>query len=365
MKIVHVSYAVTSGHDHPQQWLCAIGFFTGIVTQMTRTHEVASIHCIDYEGVVSNGGARYYFLKVNRWQRLFAGKVNRCVETLRPDVVIVHGLHCSWHLLCLRLMLGSEVRYFMQHHAERPVRYHKRLLAKWADRFVEGYFFASAALAKMWQDAGVIKDPAKVHEVMEVSSVFTATDPAAAKVTCNVQGNPVYLWVGRLDRNKDPETLMKAFIDFAARHPSARLYMIFTGDTLIETVRTLALENSRQIRLIGKVAHPEMEQWYNAADFIISTSHYEGSGVAVCEAMSCGCIPLLTDIPAFRMMTGDGLKCGMLFSPGDAAALAGVLEKSVTLDRSVEKRKVLDQFDTKLSFKAIAAKINEVIAPQR
>lgn len=364
MKIVHVSYATTSGHHHPQQWLRVISFFTGIVTQMARTHDVASIHCIDYEGVVTHGGAHYHFLKVSRWHRLFAFKINRCVKTLRPDVVIIHGLHFSWQLLCLRLMLGSGVRYFMQHHAERPVRYHKRLLARWADRFVEGYFFSSAALGKMWQDAGVIKNPAKVHEVMEVSSTFTVTDPAAAKAACGVQGDPVYLWVGRLDQNKDPETLLKAFTDFAARHPSATLYMIFTGNTLIETVRALALKKITQIKLVGKVAHPEMEQWFNAADFIISTSHYEGSGVAVCEAMSCGCIPLLTDIPAFRMMTGDS-KCGALFSRGDAAALVSVLEKSVTFDRKVERRKALDQFAAKLSFEAIAAKINAVISSSR
>lgn len=361
MKIVHVSYAATSGHHHPQQWLSVISFFTGIVTQMAQTHDVSSIHCIDYEGVVTHGGAQYHFLKVSRRHRLFAFKVNRCVKTLRPDVVIVHGLHFSWPLLCLRLMLGSRVRYFMQHHAERPVRYHKRLLARWADRFVEGYFFSSAALGKMWRDAGVIRDPAKVHEVMEVSSTFTVADPAAAKATCGVQGDPVYLWVGRLDQNKDPETLLKAFIDFAARHPSVTLYMIFTGNRLIETVRALALKNILQIRLVGKVPHPEMEQWFNTADFIISTSHYEGSGVAVCEAMSCGCIPLLTDIPAFRMMTGDA-KCGALFSRGDVGALVSVLEKSVTLDRKVERRKVLDQFAAKLSFEAIAAKINAVIS---
>jgi glycosyltransferase involved in cell wall biosynthesis len=362
MKIVHVSYAIVNQHDDPQRWLSAIDFFTGIVTCMAQTHEVASVHCIGYEGIVEHEGGRYHFLKAGRWPRLFVFEVNRYVQKLQPDVVIIHGLHFSWQLLCLRFLLGGKVRFFAQHHAERPVRYHKRFLQRWADRFIAGYFFSSAGLGKMWIDTDLIKDPSKIHEVMEVSSVFRLADQIEAKASCRIMGDPVYLWVGRLDTNKDPETLLKAFINFASHYPSATLYLIFSNATLLKTVKKLASKMPHRIRLVGKVAHSEMEQWYNAADFIISTSHYEGSGVAVCEAMSCGCIPVLTDIPAFRMMTGDGASCGVLFPRGDAAMLTRALEKSVVLDRNIEKNKVLHRFTTQLSFAAIADRINRVIS---
>jgi glycosyltransferase involved in cell wall biosynthesis len=98
----------------------------------------------------------------------------------------------------------------------------------------------------------------------------------------------------------------------------------------------------------------ELSYWYNGADFIISTSHYEGSGISVCEAMSCGCIPIVTDIPSFRMMTRGG-ECGLLFHPGDADQLNIALIKSVTLNVQTEREKVLNQFDENLSFKAIAS----------
>jgi glycosyltransferase involved in cell wall biosynthesis len=362
MKVVHVSYAVVPQHDDPHQWLRAINFFTGIVTCMAQTHDVSSVHCINYNGVVMHEGVAYHFLKTGRWRWLSVLKVNRYVQKLQPDIVIIHGLHFSWQLLCLRFLLGDNVRLFAQHHAERPVRYHKRFLQRWADRFIKGYFFSSAGLGKMWTDAALIKDPAKIHEVMEVSSAFRLTDPAEAKARCGVQGNPVYLWVGRLDANKDPETVLKAFTAFAAHHPSATLYLIFRNNTLLKTVRALTSQMPDRIKLVGKVAHSEMEQWYNASDFIVSTSHYEGSGVAVCEAMSCGCIPVLSDIPAFRMMTDGGTGCGILFPRGDVAALTHALKKSVMLDRCVEKNKVLHQFATRLSFEAIAERINRVIS---
>ena len=103
-----------------------------------------------------------------------------------------------------------------------------------------------------------------------------------------------------------------------------------------------------------------MQWWYSSADFIISSSHYEGSGVAISEAMSCGCIPIVTDIPSFRSMTGKG-KCGLLYKPGDEQQLLNLLVKTKEMNMEAERAKVLEQFKKELSFEAIADKINKVI----
>ena len=106
--------------------------------------------------------------------------------------------------------------------------------------------------------------------------------------------------------------------------------------------------------------HDDLQFWYNSVDYIISGSHYEGSGIAICEGMSCGCIPVLTDIPSFRMMTDHG-KLGVLYPAGDENALVDALKKASELDIAVEKMKVLDRFQRELSFEAIAGKIMTVI----
>ena len=104
-----------------------------------------------------------------------------------------------------------------------------------------------------------------------------------------------------------------------------------------------------------------MAEWYNSADYIVSGSHYEGSGVAVCEAMSCGCIPILTDILSFRKMTGHG-SCGILFPAGDEAALLAAFNRVTSLDKTVEREKTLLQFRSSLSFEAIAGGIYGIAA---
>jgi glycosyltransferase involved in cell wall biosynthesis len=138
--------------------------------------------------------------------------------------------------------------------------------------------------------------------------------------------------------------------------------MIYQTDELLPEMKDLINTDNKtreSIVLVGKVEHRQLQSWYNAADFFISGSHYEGSGISVCEAMSCGCIPVLTNIISFRRMTGPG-KCGFLYEPGNADQLSSILLKTKELDIEFEKRKALKQFTNELSFQAIAKKITRI-----
>src|SRR5450759_4344953 len=72
----------------------------------------------------------------------------------------------------------------------------------------------------------------------------------------------------------------------------------------------------------GRAPFERMEAIYNSADFLLQASRREFSGCAVLEAMACGVIPVVTDIPSFRVMT-EGGRHGILFPLGDDRALAG------------------------------------------
>ena len=113
---------------------------------------------------------------------------------------------------------------------------------------------------------------------MEASSVFRPVDKTLARMHTGVGGNPVYLWVGRLDQNKDPLTVVRGFLTFWALYPSATLYMIFHTEELrgeIEDLLHKAASSGHPVILVGKQPHREMQYWYSSADFIISGSHYE------------------------------------------------------------------------------------------
>lgn len=362
MRVIHLSYARIMDYQDPEAWLTKINFFTALVKQMAKQAEVKSIHFINYEGILKKDGVEYHFLKRNWIHFLYPVGIHRYVQQLKPDIVVVHGLHFSWQLLWLRWQTGDDVKIIVQHHAERPLRHYKRVLQKLIDRYISAYFFTSRDQAVPWVKEKQIKSLDKVVEIMEVPSVFNAIDRSDAMLRTTVKGSGNYLWVGRLDTNKDPVTLVKAFIRFAALNTSAHLYIVFHGDELINQVKELLIGSPGEavrITLVGRVQHDELLYWFNSIDFVISTSHYEGSGIAVCEAMSCGCIPILTDIPSFRMMTGNG-NCGLIFSAGAVDDLLQALLKSTKMEVSAERKKVLEQHRQHLSPEAISEKMIDV-----
>lgn len=359
MRIVHVSYARSMDYRDPEAWLKRIDFFVALVTEMAKRAEVRSIHCINHEGVLRKDRAEYHFLKRSLIQVLYPVGLHRYIKRLRPEIVVVHGLIFPWQVLWLRWQLGHTVRIVIQHHAEQPLRHYKRALQKVIDPFVAAYIFTSLDQARAWVAEKQIASLQKVHEIMEVPSVFEPIDRGHALQRTKLKASGMYLWVGRLDANKDPLTLVKAFMRFAATNPNVQLQMVFRGDEMIDDVKRVLAgspEEAERIKLVGSVQHDELLYWFNSADFILSTSHYEGSGIAVCEAMSCGCIPILTNIPSFRMMTGNG-SCGLLFEPGDVDGLFKVLMESVSLNGSGERSKVLEQHKQHLSAEAIAEKM--------
>jgi glycosyltransferase involved in cell wall biosynthesis len=358
MRTVHISYVSNASYTDPEAWLKRIDFFTGILEASTEYSEVMSIHCVGYSGVIEKGGVTYHFLKLNKFQLLFPWFLHQYVKRLSPDVVIVHSLNFPQNVLLLRLQLPG-VKILVYYHAERLLRFPRTFIQRVADNFIEAYLFTVTELAEPWLKARLIKNERKIKEVLEGSSVFSPVDRTFSNEKTSVRGRPVYLWVGRLNQNKDPVPVIRAFAEFSGQFPTASLYMIYHTEELLGEIRFLiSLHSSleRSVHLIGKVDHNDMVYWYNSADFFILGSRHEGTAISVAEAMSCGCVPILSDIPPFKGMTKKG-QCGLHYSVGNALDLLKTLVKSTQLDLPLEREKTLDVFKTNHSFAAIAKSI--------
>ena len=364
MRILFLSYINTPEFNDPKQWLKRIRAYTGILEQLAKKFEVISFEQINHSGEYFQKGVRYVFLNYGKKKKLFPQRLHTRVKELQPDIVFVHSMNFPFQILQLRRKLGTSVPIIVQNHAEKPRSGWKGWLQRKADRVIDAYLFTSRAMANSWQEKNIITDARKVHEVMEASSVFFPIDSTTAKQQTNVIGKPIFLWVGRLDENKDPLTVVRAFINFSISQPNARLYMIFHTNDLLPVIEKEISDHphSRQsIHLVGKVEHEAMQNWFNSAAFIIAGSHYEGSGVAVCEAMSCGCIPIVTAIDAFRKLTNNGA-CGRLYEVGNKEQLLSILNETGSIELAEEKEKVLHQFHSQLSFEAIASGIETIVS---
>jgi len=363
MNFVFVSYNYSPGFKTPDDWIKRIRAYTGSLEYLSKNHKVNRIEQIDYKGSYQSNGVNYHFTDLGRGRRYFPFKLNSLVKSLNPDVVVIHGTHYPLPVILLSLILKNRVPILVQHHAEKPFTGIKKYLQRVASLRIDAFLFASRELGLYWVKKGNIASREKIQEIMEVSSVFHPMTRDLALAKTNAKGNPIFLWVGRLNANKDPLNVINAFLTYCSRSGTAKLYMIYHTDDLLDDINTTLYDHpyGSSIILIGKVPNDDLLYWYNSADFIISGSHYEGSGTAICEALSCGCIPIVTNIESFRMITNHG-QCGVLYEPGDKESLVNALILAEKFEIAKKRGSCINHFEHNLSFQAISKKIVTIAA---
>jgi len=292
-------------------------------------------------------------------------QVAAAVAAFSPDLAHVNGLTFPWQTWQLRRALDPACAIVVQSHADGgaigwapELRLPGRALRRAADAFL----FAADEHAAVWRQAGFIAADQPTYRVMEASSTFRPAARAAARDTTGVDGSPAVLWVGRLNANKDPLTVLDGFEHALRDLPGATLTMIFGTDELGAEVRRHISQSCvlrERVRLAGIVAHERMPSFFSAADLFVLGSHHEGSGYSLMEAIACGAAPVVTDIPTFRLLTGGG-SVGALWKVGDVADCARALVDVGRRDLTAERARLADHFTRELSWDAVGRRAMEI-----
>lgn len=285
------------------------------------------------------------------------------IADLDPDVVHVNGLMFPALTATLRSLLPPTAAIVAQDHAgyepPRDRRLFRRLARSrlWRDGFdaLDACSFTDDAQAEPWRAAGWLHET-RVLAIVESSTTLRAEPSDSARMATGTHGAPAIVWIGRLDSNKDPLTVLDGLDLAFERLADARAWMIYQSATLERAVRERITRSPRltdRVTLVGQVPHDRIASYLSAADLFISGSHREGSGYALIEAMACGAVPVISDIPSFRAIAGD---CGARWAPGDATACATAILHAAALDRDGARDRVMRHFARDLSWRAIGAR---------
>jgi glycosyltransferase involved in cell wall biosynthesis len=357
MKFAFIAYNYSPGYSSPEQWIARIRPLAGIMEAMAKTETVYYIGRIDWYGEFLNEKVQYFFPEKKDDRRL-PRSIHKLIREIRPDIIFVLGMIFPLQIIQLRMKIGRNCKIIVQHHANPPSSGLKRIAQRIADRYVDAYFFSSFGNAKEWIDAGIIRNPATCYEMAVGSTNFSKLNKEASRRELELPDTEIFLWVGRLDVNKDPLTVLKGFGKYIQDRPDAKLYMIYQDEEILSGVSAFIdssplLKNA--VTLVGEVEHHDLQRWYSASDFFISGSHKEGGSYALLEAMACGCIPIVTDIPASLKMIASG-KFGFSYWVGNDEHLYQTLQLTSKLDREEFSGKVAEYFISEWSFDSVAAK---------
>ena len=357
IRALQVSFYPDS-HGRPPHELLAAWPALSRVARATREAgvDVSVLQAAAYDQRIEQDGVMYEFIR-ERYRKTRAALWPRNLiaraAALDPDIVHVHGLGFPMQTRLLKRSVPN-AQVVVQDHCDHPPRRMLRPVHRWGLTAANAVMFTEASLSERFVRAGVLSAATPILEALEVSTDFTPGDLDDARRRTGMEGDPCLLWVGRLNRNKDPVTILAAFALAMKALPNAQLYMCYTDETLLNELKARisaepALEG--RVHLLGKVPHIQMQDVYRSADFFVLGSAHEGSGFAILEAMSCGVPPLVTDIPAFRAITGGD--AGAMFPVGDAAACADAIVRFAQSDRATLRAQTVARFQRALTYEEI------------
>lgn len=145
----------------------------------------------------------------------------------------------------------------------------------------------------------------------------------------------VILYVGRFDKRKGIETLVRAVGRSQLRH-NAKLKLIIGGGSIpgqsdgIERDRIESIVNELGLKDItifpGRLGRQDLAFYYPAADVNVVPSHYEPFGLVTIEAMACGTPVVGSDVGGLQF-TITPEETGLLCPPKNDEAFAAAIDR--------------------------------------
>ena len=164
-----------------------------------------------------------------------------------------------------------------------------------------------------------------------------------------------FIFAGRLVEKKGVGYLLQAFAKLTKERPNEQLLVVGDGTekkTLMQLSQSLDLEEN--VTFQGAVATEELASLFNQAavavmpSVIAADGDQEGLGLVAAEALACGCVTIVSDLPAIRDVHDDGF---LQFKQSDIDSLYQALvrvldEPAEALRRSkLLQQKVIQRFD--------------------
>jgi len=268
----------------------------------------------------------------------FAGRAVRLVweQVGLPRQVRAHRLdvlHSPHYTMPLRHSARSVVTFcdmtFLLHpELHQPIKRvffpaMMRVSARRADRLIAISESTRDDLVRLWA-----VDRARIATIpLAADTGYRPRAPEEVVEVCGrygLQPGGYILYVGMLEPRKNVDRLVEAFGRVATELPGVDLVIAgrpgWMYDQIFAQVEALGLRE--RVRFTGYVPHDALPGLYSGARLFAYPSKYEGFGLPVLEAMSCGSPVVTTNVSSMPEVAGDA---AILVTPDDVAGLAAAL----------------------------------------
>jgi len=228
-----------------------------------------------------------------------------------------------------------------------------RRFTHWRYRFALSYmqwFFTIRAVGQ--RTAQTLRERGIHHRVAVIPVAMPLIAHADLPISLPQQRR--VLFVGRLASQKNLGLWLEIAAQVAKINPAAQFEWVGTGDQRLELEQQIA-DKQLQDRVVlrGLIPHADLVGVYQQADCLLLTSHYEGFGRVVAEALACGVPVVAPRIAGVEDIVDEGIS-GFLHHPGDSEGMINSVlyllanpEHARTMGKA-GRQKVLAQFSPEM-----------------
>jgi glycosyltransferase involved in cell wall biosynthesis len=271
----------------------------------------------------------------------------------KPDVVICYYVTHAYPLALMRRMLNYRLCVVAM---GSDVNFENSPAQKIAKEFV--YQNCHRIFAVSWKLKRKIESQHHVSVTLAPSSTDTSFfRPLNSKIDLRKKWNidpekKVVLAVCRLDKNKAVDILINALKTVGSKDI---ILLVAGAGPERKALEALAARLSFQesVLFLGYRNRPELLELYNLADIFALSSYVEGLPRVLIEAMSCGCIPVATDVGGVSSVITNGVN-GFLVPPGSSEAFSNQIRSILVFPeekkqqmRSLSRQVIVEKFDSK------------------
>jgi glycosyltransferase involved in cell wall biosynthesis len=189
-----------------------------------------------------------------------------------------------------------------------------------------------------------------------VTVIFNGIDTSHFKMVAGLKRKRTFLTVCNIiDRRNFRLKGIDLFIEMAVRNPDCEFTIIG------RVVPGFGISTPANVTMVDYVPHEMLPEKMAEFSFYCQLSLSEGFGVALAEAMACGCVPIVSKVGILDFITGDS---GFVLKKYSAEQLMGIIGKALESDIDFRAQKararVVELFDSKIRRSALLKLLKEL-----
>ncbi len=348
LKICHIGWAHSIHVERLMLWLLSEGHDVSIITDKPKKIDGIRMYVVDGESNRVSGNGRNRTMGPGKYMKWFSlhnriSRVNKIINEISPDIIHSHSLWYPGYLgyyvkgyPFVVTVLNGDVLW-----EKSNIDFFTKIRTKRAIRKADVITGESQVLIDACVKHGA--EPDKTHITRGWGVDLARFNPCADKerVRNNLglpQGSKIILSPRSTGSYYNLRNIMAAAPEILEKTENAFFVFIWHGGSpdRVRELKSMAgqLGVEKSVRFVGPVDHDKVALYHKASDLMVSVSSYDSGPVALQEAMACGDVPVISDLPSVREWITDGWN-GILVDPGNVGQIAGSV---ITLLNNEEMR---------------------------